>query len=161
MVATKGDIDLSLGEGAQCIEQEPVRNQTQTFTITGGTGIYVGATGSGTVQRTLSGETATGRIGRETWTGTLDVPGLEFDVTPPTLTGVSAKRVRAPKRATRVRVTYNVTAQDSADGAVAVSCVPRSGSRFRIGRTLVTCSASDSSGNARTARFTVTVTRRR
>lgn len=160
-VAGKGEIHFALAEGAQCVEQEAVRTQTQAFTITGGTGAYSGASGGGIVERTLGGETATSRTGRETWTGTLDVPGLGFDVTPPTLSGASARRVRAPKRATRVRVTYNVTAQDGADGAVAVSCVPRSGSRFKIGRTVVTCSANDTSGNSRTATFTITVTRRR
>jgi len=47
------------------------------------------------------------------------------------------------------------------DGAVAVSCRPASGSRFKIGRTNVTCSAADKTGNTATARFTVTVKRKR
>ena len=69
--------------------------------------------------------------------------------------------VRVPKRAKQVRVTYAVSARDDVDGAVPVSCSPRSGSRFSIGRTLVICSASDGSANTGTARFAVTVKRRR
>jgi hypothetical protein len=38
---------------------------------------------------------------------------------------------------------------------------PRSGSRFRVGRTRVTCSATDTSANTRKATFTVTVKPRR
>jgi hypothetical protein len=60
-----------------------------------------------------------------------------------------------------VRVTYKVTATDDVDGPVPVACRPSSGSRFKIGRTIVTCSASDKTGNTATARFTVTVKRRR
>jgi len=161
LVAGKGEIHFALAEGAECVGVELVRTQRQSFTITGGTGIYQSASGSGTVERTLGGETDTGRRGHEMWTGTLNVPGLEFDVTPPTVTGAVGKRVRAPRTARRVRVTYRVSAQDDVDGAVPVSCQPRSGSRFSIGRTFVTCSATDTSGNPQTKRFTVTVTRRR
>ena len=85
------------------------------------------------------------------------MPGFEFDTTPPTLTGAMNKTVRARKRAKIARVTFRVTAQDDRDGARPVSCVPRSASRFRIGKTRVQCSAVDTSGNSATARFTVTV----
>lgn len=152
VVVGKGEIRVALAHGARCVDLEPVRNEPQDFTITGGTGLFEGASGSGTVDRAISA----GR-GRETWTGTLVVPGLEFDVTPPTLHGATSKTVRAPKRVKRVRVVYNVTASDAADGAVRVSCQPRSGSRFPIGRTVVRCSAKDTSGNTRTAAFRVTV----
>jgi len=40
-----------------------------------------------------------------------------------------------------------------------VACTPRSGSFFKLGRTKVICSASDSSGNMRQAGFIVTVKR--
>ena len=128
----------------------------QSFTVTGGTGPYAGASGSGTLERNI-------QFGRrnETWTGMLAVPGLEFDVTPPTLTGARSKTVRAPRRARRVRVTYRVTAIDAVDGQVRVACAPRSGARFPIGRTFVTCEATDSSGNAAGARFAVRVKRSR
>ncbi|MFN0153504.1 MAG: HYR domain-containing protein [Gaiella sp.] len=101
-----------------------------------------------------------GRISRRsppTWTGTLTVPGLDFDVTPPTLAGATNKTVRAKKGAKSARVVVGVTAQDDRDGTLPVSCSARSGSRFRIGRTPVTCSSTDGSANTAKATFTVTV----
>jgi hypothetical protein len=162
VVMSKGEIHFELHE-SQCASAEGsphVRSVAQDFTITGGTGLYAGASGAGRVERAIA-QTSAGGSGTETWTATLVVPGLEFDVTPPVLTGAAPKRVRAPRGATRVRVRYGVTATDTRDGRVAVSCRPRSGSRFRIGRTVVTCTATDSSANTATARFLITVTRRR
>ncbi len=129
-------------------------HEPQEFTITGGTGTYQGASGRGTVERSLSG----GR-GVERWTGTLIVPGLEFDITPPAISGAVSKTIRAPVGAKRARVTYKVTAHDTVDGAVGAACKPRSGAVFKIGRTAVTCTATDTSGNGRTARFVITVRR--
>jgi hypothetical protein len=155
VVAGKGTIEFAIADGARCVEQAPVRNQPQEFSITGGTGKYQGASGSGTLERSLSG----GR-GVEWWIGTLTVPGLDFDTAPPVITGTVSKTVRAPAGVKRARVSYQVTAMDAVDGAVTASCVPRSGTFFKIGRTVVSCSATDTSGNARTARFVITVRRR-
>ena len=105
--------------------------------------------------------TPSGSSGTDTWTGTLNVPGLEFDLTPPMLNGAVNKTVRARRGSKRARVTYRVTASDAVDGSVPVSCQPRSGSRFKIGRTFVTCSATDTSANATEGRFRVTVKHRR
>jgi hypothetical protein len=99
--------------------------------------------------------------GVEDWAGSLVVPGVEFDLTPPALKGAVPRTIRAPKGVKRVRVRYAVTARDDVDGRVPVVCKPRSGSRFAIGRTTVTCSATDSSANTATRKFTVTVKRRR
>jgi HYR domain/FG-GAP-like repeat len=52
---------------------------------------------------------------------------------------------------------YDVTAVDSCDTNVTVSCVPPSGSSFPLGETTVTCSARDSRGNIETCGFTVVV----
>ena len=152
VVAGKGEIHFELAQGARCIDLEPLRNEPQAFTITGGTGTYEGASGSGSVERNIGGG-----VGTEVWRGTLVVPEVEFDVTPPTLAGAKSKTVRAPKGAKNVRVTYAVIARDDVDGVVPVSCSPRSGSRFPIGRTVVTCVAPDTSGNTATARFLITV----
>ena len=62
----------------------------------------------------------------------LAVPGLEFDLTPPVISGAVNRTVRAPKRAKRVRVRYSVSARDPVDGVVSASCKPRSGSRFKV-----------------------------
>ena len=130
--------------------------ELQEFTITGGTGPFAAASGSGTVERSVGRGAET-----ETWTGTLEVPGLEFDLTPPKLYGGGSKTVRAPRGAKSARVTFKVTATDDVDGTRLVNCHPASGSRFKLGRTTVGCAATDSSGNTATAWFAVTVERRR
>jgi hypothetical protein len=159
-VAGKGAIDVAVSEGT-CTNTEAIRTQTQAFTVTGGTGIYAGASGSGTLERALGEPREDGsRHGGETWQGTLSVPGLEFDLIAPKLVGATSRKVVAPRRAKRVRVRFSVTATDDVDGPVPVACRPRSGTRFRIGRTQVRCSATDTSANAATASFKITVRKR-
>jgi hypothetical protein len=157
-VADKGELHIAVAERSDCAAGDTAISVEQAFAITGGTGMYAGATGNGTVKRAL-GSTDTGAAGTETWTGTLTVPGLEFDVTRPTIAGAASKVVRAKRGAKTARVAFNVTAQDDRDGALATSCTPRSGGKFKIGRTRVTCSATDTSANTGTASFTVTVKR--
>ena len=65
--------------------------------------------------------------------------------------------VRARKGAKSARVAFRVTAQDDRDGQLGVTCVPKSGSGFKIGRTRVACRATDSSANTASSTFTVTV----
>jgi len=162
VVTGKGEIHFTLAEGGGCIAQATIVNQAQAYSITGGTGIYAGASGSGTVERKLGSDGYRGRNGTETWTGTLSVPGLEFDTTRPTFTGATNKTVRAAKGAKTRRVRFTVTAHDDRDVVVpVVRCTPGSGSRFRIGRARVTCEATDSSGNTGRTTFVVTVKRRR
>jgi HYR domain len=156
VVAGKGELHFALAQGARCVELEPVRNEPQDFTITGGTGTYQGASGSGKVEPAVSAG-----VGSERWTGRIAVPALEFDVTPPTLSGATSKIVRAPRGAKRARVTYRVTASDDADGQVPATCNPRSGSRFPVGRTVVRCSATDSSANTANAAFRIIVRARK
>ena len=154
-VAGKGELQLAVDRyRGECISS--ALNLSRAFTITGGSGIYAGASGGGTVNHRASA-TPSGSVGSDTWTGTLNVPGLEFDVTPPTLSGAVDKKVRARRGSKRVRVTYRVTASDAVDGSVSVSCQPRSGGRFKIGRSVVRCSATDSSANTVTARFAIVV----
>lgn len=54
-------------------------------------------------------------------------------------------------------VTFSATATDVADPVPTVTCDHPSGSTFALGNSLVTCTATDSSGNPATATFTVTV----
>jgi hypothetical protein len=158
VVANKGEIEFAVAGAPQCIVASPaVESVTQSFTVTGGTGIYAGASGSGTVARAV-GPSSDGKFrGFETWTGTLSVPGLDFDVTAPTISGASNKVVKVKRTARRARVSYAVTASDTIDGTVPVTCAPPSGSRFKVGKTRVSCTATDNSGNSATTQFTVTV----
>jgi HYR domain len=153
-VPGKGEIQLSVGESG-CASRGGVLRATSAFTITGGTGAYTGASGGGTYTDNSYGPPT--YRGKDRWQGTLSVPGLDFDVTPPVLRGAVARTVRAPRRSQRVRVPFKVTAVDAVDGAVPATCMPRPGSIFRLGRTRVTCSATDKSANAATRTFTVTV----
>lgn len=161
-VLRKGDLNLAVAEYPGCLAQANVPGASpQTFTVTGGTGVFAGASGSGTVTR-IAGPPGPQVVGRDTWAGTVEVPGeIALDLTAPKISGAKSKVVRASRRAKRVRVRYRVTATDDVDGRVAAVCRPASGSRFRIGRTVVRCSATDLAGNTATARFAVTVRRTR
>ena len=52
---------------------------------------------------------------------------------------------------------FTVSATDNIDANPELTCEPASGSTFPVGETTVTCTATDSSGNTATARFSVTV----
>jgi hypothetical protein len=156
-VPGRGEITFELSDGAECVGYEAVWDEAQELAFTGGTGSFVGASGSGKVERFDDDDHPRGLL--EIWTGTLTAAGLPLDFTAPRLTGAAGKTTRAAKGARRARVTFKVTATDDVDGVIPVSCHPRSGSRFRVGRTVVLCAATDSSGNTATARFTVTVRR--
>lgn len=78
------------------------------------------------------------------------------DIAPPVLTLPTVPRHEAtgPSGAA---VTYTATARDAVEGDVSVSCAPPSGTTFALGKTLVTCSASDTSGNVASGSFEVEV----
>jgi hypothetical protein len=56
-----------------------------------------------------------------------------------------------------VRVHFRAVAEDDVDGFFPAECTPPSGTVFRLGTTVVTCSATDSAGNTGSATFTITV----
>ena len=56
VVAGKGEIIFALADGKRCVEEEPMRNESQDFAITGGTGAYSGASGSGTLRSTSASQ---------------------------------------------------------------------------------------------------------
>ena len=164
-VRDKGELNLALGGVDSCLEGPPVDtvlSPTQAFTVTGGTGVFAGVSGSGQVSRTEIRREISGHgAGTDIWEGSITAPNLELDVTPPTITGATPRVVRAPRTAKRVVVRYRVAARDDVDGAIPVACKPRSGSLFRVGRrTMVHCAATDKSANTTSARFAVTVRRR-
>jgi hypothetical protein len=169
-VAGKGEIDVSIVVSAPCT------GFPTGFTVTGASGAFAGASGSGNFTPNLvhngawvdpeatNDDAYVDPDDVRSWVtdsvaGMLAVPNLTFDTTPPVISGAVSKTVRVPKHATRVRVSFKVTARDAVDGSVPVVCTPRAGSLFKIGRTKVTCSASDSSANTAAVRFTINVTR--
>jgi hypothetical protein len=159
-VPGKGAIEIRL-PGTGCLSRTPPDplKAEETFAITGGSSRYAGASGSGTLAHVSYGPPAWRAT--DTWTGTLVVPGLDFDLTAPTISGAADKLVRVRRGVTRVRVAYAVTARDDVDGTVPTTCLPRSRSWFKVRRTRVRCSATDTSGNEGTAAFVVTVRRGR
>ena len=156
LVAGKGEIDLAVAtSGCWTSDNFPLA----ALAVTGGTGVYAGATGSGTLEYHLANITGPLTGNRNiTWAGTLIVPGLAFDTTPPQI-GAATSQVVKTKSAAGAKVRYSATATDATDGVVPAACLPKSGSLFPVGRTTVTCNPTDSSGNTTTARFVVTVKR--
>jgi hypothetical protein len=168
IVGTKGTIQVASAPSSDCLpEAQAATLNFPSFTITGGSGIYSGASGTGTFRKLLRPNSGGAfpepgmAIGEDIWDGTVLVPGLAFDTTAPVVRGATKKDVVAPKGVKRARVRYRLSALDETDGALPVTCQPATGSLFRVGRTVVTCSATDRSGNTGRARFTVTVRARR
>jgi hypothetical protein len=79
------------------------------------------------------------------------------DTTAPSIAAAGNVTADATGAAGGVAAYAAPAATDLVDGAVAVSCVPASGSLFAPGATTVTCTASDSRGNAASSSFTVTI----
>jgi hypothetical protein len=78
------------------------------------------------------------------------------DTTPPTLSvpGTITVDATGPDGAI---VTFVAGASDDSGQPPTVTCAPPSGSRFPIGSTAVTCTATDAAGNSATASFAVVV----
>jgi hypothetical protein len=91
-----------------------------------------------------------------------DIGAFELDTTPPSISAPPDITVEAtgPDGAT---VEYGTnkdnscSATDNADPHPVISYAPQSGSTFPIGISIVTCTATDTSGNTATAAFFVTV----
>lgn len=84
-------------------------------------------------------------------------PDFTIDAIPPVIT-VPVDTTAEPTSAAGAVVVYEVYATDDVDGPlVSLACRPASGSTFAIGKTLVSCTSSDSAGNAATSTFIVTV----
>ena len=89
-------------------------------------------------------------------TATTSFSIVVVDTIPPVVSVPAGAVVQASSTAGAVYV-FTASALDNIDGAIAAGCSPASGSTFPIGATTVTCTATDSSGNAGTASFVVTV----
>ena len=71
-IAQRGDLNLALAEYPGCLEEAKVPATPQTFTVTGGSGAFAGASGTGAVNRVadLPGSRV---FGTDTWTATINV----------------------------------------------------------------------------------------
>ena len=87
------------------------------------------------------------------WAGDVSVR----DTTAPAVAVPGDSLVADAQGAFGARVTYDATASDVVDGAVAVSCAPDAGAVFPLGATTVSCHAVDRAGNQSFAHFQVTV----
>lgn len=97
--------------------------------------------------------TATDEAGNTAYT---DVLGINIDKTAPTVTVPANMSVNATSLSGAV-VTFTPSSSDSGSGASTPSCTSASGTRFPIGTTTVTCTATDAAGNTGSASFAVTV----
>src|SRR6185503_12674607 len=80
------------------------------------------------------------------------------DTTPPVLSNVPSDFVAEATSLAGAIVTYaSPTAIDAVDPSPLVVCAPAAGSQFPFGSTTTICTATDASGNASHASFTVTV----
>ena len=106
----------------------------------------------GTTTVTCTVTDAAGNTGTETFDVTVT------DTAPPSFNGVPSAQTVEATGPNGAAVTYSSpTASDLVDGAVAVACLPQSGSTFQLGGNTVSCTATDSHGNTATATFMVTV----
>lgn len=98
--------------------------------------------------------TATDEVGNATTRSfTVNV----VDRTPPVLTPPASPVAVAINGSGPAVVTFEVPARDNVDPHPVVVCTPASGSSFPVGRTPVSCTATDATGNSSTAAFDVVV----
>jgi WD40 repeat protein/PKD repeat protein len=80
----------------------------------------------------------------------------EEDVSPPVITVPPSPMIVNTASSSGTVVNYSASATDKY-GAVPIDCTPPSGSVFRLGGTVVSCTATDVAGNTATASFLVMV----
>ena len=83
----------------------------------------------------------------------------DVETTPPPVVTTSGDVTVAAVAETGAPATFTVTAKDSKDGVRPAYCLPRSGSTFPVGKTTVSCWATNSRGKIGRATLTVTVNR--
>lgn len=172
-VGARGDDDGGSGKGAVWIlfleADGSVRSQRKISALTGGFGgtldvsdqLGISAASPGDLDGDGHADLAVGAWeddGSGTNQGAVWILFLgDVDGTPPTLVHPASVAVRLPKGATEAIVTFSVTATDEVDPAPSVVCVPPSGSVFPRGVHVVTCTATDASGNVAEASFPLEV----
>jgi hypothetical protein len=104
-----------------------------------------------TVTEDTAGRTITCRVTSRGGT-TTDSVTIKHDETAPSLSLPSAV-VKQADGSGAATVTYDAVATDAADPSPAVACTPASGSRFALGTTKVTCTATDAAGHSASQSF--------
>lgn len=138
------------GSGVQSITYDTDEPGTEPTTVQGGQAIVtIGTEGVTTV--TYSAVDAVDNVSPE---GSVTI---RLDRTAPVLTVPDPIGVETTDADGAV-VSFAVQAADALDPSPTTQCTPTSGSRFAVGTTTVTCSATDAAGNAAEDRFTVAVT---
>ena len=90
--------------------------------------------------------------------GVTTKPGCKVDTTPPVWSKVPGTITAYATSTSGAKVTYtSPVATDAVDGVRPVTCTPASGSQFKVGKTTVTCTASDKSNNSTSVSFTMWV----
>jgi hypothetical protein len=79
------------------------------------------------------------------------------DTEPPTLYLPGNQTTEAAEGSSEAPVYYGVYAYDTRDGYLTATCAPPSGSSFPVGTSIVSCSATDTSGNTAAGTFEVRV----
>lgn len=83
----------------------------------------------------------------------------DAETTPPPVVTTSGDLTVAAVAETGAPANFTVTAKDSKDGTRPAYCMPRAGSTFAIGKTIVSCWATNTRGKVGRATLTVTVSR--
>ena len=139
------------GSGVQSISYATTGAVLTGETVVPGATAEVGVAADGVTEVTYSAVDVAGNVSSPQ---TLTV---RIDSVAPTIQGLADVTVAAPDGSGAV-VAYSVTAQDALTPSPTVTCQPPSGSRFPVGATAVTCTATDAAGNPASGGFTVTVT---
>ena len=123
-----------------------------------GTTAAIGTNSATTITTTVPAGATTGTISVTTPGGTDTGPAFTVDTTPPVLT-VPANRTVEADGPGGTKVSFTVTASDGGGSLLpgAVTCNPASGSQFALGKSTITCTATDAVGNKGTKSFDVTV----
>ncbi len=132
-IASKGEINFELAPAAECLNEEQ-RSRCASCDAD-----VHGHWGHRDLRRCIrhrnrcafSQQRTTGAAGTETWTGTLTVPGLEYDVTARRWRERPIRRCKPRRVRSRPESSSGSLHRTTGMATLPVACAPRSGSRFR------------------------------
>lgn len=148
-ILTKGAIGACYQTRAEA-EAAALAATTASDNCQGAVSLTVASTGTCSATITVTGTDSCGNSASVQYT-------TRLDSTPPTVTCPPNRVVDAEPNKPGAKVLFNLAAADNCGSTPAMSCTPPSGSFFAVGTTTVTCTATDTCGNASTCTFQVTV----